>query len=86
MKKFLAFFLAITVVLSMTAMFTTVGASGVDSRDIPYIDYLDFSSANNRWSEKDSEGNYIYTSFKASDYVEIVNQLIPELKNMNWVG
>ena len=77
MKKFLAFFLAITVVLSMTAMFTTVGASGVDSRDIPYIDYLDFSSANNRWSEKDSEGNYIYTSFKASDYVDD-NGLVPD--------
>jgi hypothetical protein len=75
MKKFLAFFLAITVVFSMTAMFTTVGASGVDAKSIPYIDYLDFSSSKNQWAEKDDNDpeKYKYTSFVTADLLPDAN-------------
>ena len=75
MKKFLAFFLAITVVFSMTAMFTTVGASGVDAKSIPYIDYLDFSSSKNQWAEKDDNDpeKYKYTSFGTADLLPDAN-------------
>ena len=75
MKKFLTFFLAITVVFSMTAMFTTVGASGVDAKGIPYIDYLDFSSSKNQWAEKDDNDpeKYKYTSFVTADLLPDAN-------------
>jgi len=90
MKKFLAFFLAITVVFSMTAMFTTVGASGVDGKNIPYIDYLDFSGEynsetkqwtdNNQWANRNDDGTLKHTSFSGSQYVD-ENGVVPEAKN-----
>lgn len=79
MKKLLAFFLAFTVVFSMTAMFTPVSASGIGVTDqIAYIDYLDFSGdftkgdkpVKNQWAEKDADGNYVNESFKSDDFVD----------------
>lgn len=70
MKKLLAFILAFTVVFSMTAMFTPVSASGKDTKGITYINYLDFSPKNNKWDEKDADGNHIHTSFSGNDYVD----------------
>ncbi len=72
MKKLLAFILAFTVVFSMTAMFTPVSASGKDKSGISYINYLDFSSKNNKWDERDPEDptKYLHTSFKGTDYVD----------------
>ena len=46
MKKLLAFTLAIMVLLSMSTMFTSVGAASHDANGIASIDYLDFSPAN----------------------------------------
>ena len=37
------------VLFSMTAMFTSVGATGHDASGIASIDYLDFSAKNNKW-------------------------------------
>lgn len=72
MKKLLAFILAFTVVFSMTAMFTPVSASGKDKSGISYINYLDFSSKNNKWDERDPADptKYLHTSFKGTDYVD----------------
>lgn len=73
MKKFLAFFLAITVVLSMATMFTTVGAVGHDLNGIPSIDYLDFSgtydesskqwTGKNQWASRNEDGSLTHTKF-----------------------
>ena len=70
MKKFLAFFLAITAVLSLATVFTLVGASGADANNISYIDYLDFSAENNKWNERDENGKLIHKSFSSSDLVD----------------
>ncbi len=70
MKKFLAFFLAITVVFSMASMFTSVGATRHDANNIPSIDYLDFSAKNNKWAERDAEGNLVYKRFTDNDFVD----------------
>ena len=70
MKKFLAFSLAIMVVFSMTAMFTSVGAVGKDANGIPTIDYFDFSPENNKWAERDAEGNLVHKSFTDSTMIE----------------
>jgi len=70
MKKFLAFFLACMVVFSMSAMFTSVGAVGHDANDIPTIDYFDFSPENNKWAERDAEGNLVHTSFNDNTMIK----------------
>ena len=70
MKKLLAFTLAIMVLLSMSTMFTSVGAASHDANGIASIDYLDFSPANNKWDERDAEGNLLYTSFNDSTMIE----------------
>ena len=70
MKKFLAFFLALMVVFSMSAMFTSVGAVGHDANGIPTIDYFDFSNDNNKWNERDSEGNLVHTGFSDKTMIE----------------
>ncbi len=41
-----------------------------DLSKVAKINYLDFRPKMNKWAEKDADGNYKYTSFKGSDYVD----------------
>ena len=66
MKKFLAIFLTVMLLLSMATMFVAAGYP-VMSNEIVSINFFDFSAENNKWAERDADGNLIKTSFTGAE-------------------
>lgn len=66
MKKFLAIFLTVMLMLSMTTMFVSAATPTKDG-DISCLNYLDFSAENNKWAERNDKGELIHTSFTDAD-------------------
>ena len=69
MKKFLAIFLTVMMLISMTTMFVAASTPTKDG-DVHCLNYFDFSAENNKWAERNPETNeLVYKSFTDSDLV-----------------
>ena len=61
---------SVTTSAATTQATTSAPKPPPDLSKIAQIALLDFRTKTNKWAEKDKEGNYKYTKFKESDYVD----------------